>query len=124
MAFVPIKYLEELFDAFPKPSSRPTSSVYSDHFSLEDIAYRIDEAAKLAPLKTVNNLITESWLLKDEIASYRMLFKAVIELSAKVVDLRRLLEQSVTSFEAKKKTAEDEWLSYWKVRSGNRGSWI
>jgi hypothetical protein len=75
-------------------------------------------------LKTVNNLITESWLLKDEIASYRMLFKDVIELSAKVVDLRRLLEQSVTSFEAKKKTAEDEWLSYWKVRSGNRGSWI
>jgi hypothetical protein len=85
-----------VFPSYPTP--RPCSSVYSDEFSLEVLAQRVDEAIWVTQLSSIQRLLEENSALQKDLTRYRQAWHSSIALFDEVFELALLLRGSIDEF--------------------------
>ena len=115
--------LQSLSVLWPAPA-RPCSSIYSDHFSLEDLGHKVDESLRVIQLGTIERLMRENWALQDVVIIYRQMWYGFMELFDEVMDLALLIQGTLEAVEHKITIAEEEWLASWGIGKGEVMTWI
>lgn len=99
----------------PTALPRPCSSVYSDNFSLEDLAHKVNESVRVAQLNTIELLLRENSSLQEDLRRYRWMWRGFMDLFDEVFDLQLLLRGSVEECRDKISAAQNNWLASWGV---------
>lgn len=112
--------------AFPSsPDPRPCSSVYSDEFSLEDLAQRVDESIWVTQLSSIQRLLEENSALEKDLTRYRQTWHDLMALFDEVFELALLLRGSIDEFRDKITAAESKWLATYGVGGSSEiDNWI
>jgi hypothetical protein len=127
--------LQRLSDLHPllRPDPRPCSSIYSQDvsiieykFSLEDLAYQVDESTKLAESYTLAQLITENEQLHRDATYYRREWDALMRLLDELMDSAILIRTTLKDSYSKIAEAEAAWLAFWGIveQSSYAHHWI
>lgn len=110
---------------YPSNSPRPCSSVYSDHFELQDLVYQVDDLVRVGQLNTIEQLERENSILHEEVGQYQRTWDAVLELFDEAFDMALLLRCSLEECEERISVAQADWLALWDVRDATEvGNWI
>ncbi|CZT07767.1 uncharacterized protein RAG0_13613 [Rhynchosporium agropyri] len=106
-------------------SQRPCSSVYSDHFALQDLVYQVDDLLVDGQLGTIEQLEMQNSILQEEVAQYQRTWDAILEMFDEVYDTALLLRCSLEECEEGISIAQADWLALWGVRDATEvGNWI
>ena len=106
----------------PSPAS---SSVYSENFTLEGLAERVDEATKMSQMNTINLLLDHNRLLREELAFHHSVWLGLMALMDEVFDMALLLRGSYEDFDFLELAAKKYWLRYLEIHRAAQGQpWI
>lgn len=110
---------------YPSNFPRPCSSVYSDHFALQDLVYQVDDLMRDGQLDTIEELERENSILQEEVAQYQRTWDAILEMFDEAFDTALLLRCSLEECEEGISIAQADWLALWGVRDTTEvGNWI
>jgi hypothetical protein len=88
---------------------RPTSSIYSDPFELDDLLRRLSEQARSQGEYAIQVLTQENEAVKSELSYFRRSWAVIYELMTKVNDILRELKAVMAEMNA---TIEREQNKY------------
>jgi len=104
---------------------RPCSSVYSDHFALQDLVYQVDDLMRDGQLNTIEQLEMENSILQEEVVQYQRTWDAILEMFDEAYDTALLLRCSVEECEERISIAQADWLALWGITGATEvGNWI
>ncbi len=103
---------------------RPCSSVYSDHFALQDLVYQVDDSVRVAQLNTIEQLLRENLILEKEVEQCRQILDALMDMFDEGFDMALLLRCSLEECEEKISAAQADWLASWGIEAAEVDTWI